>query len=52
MLLGAFLLLPLVAMAIVAMPVFRYSRNWGYVPSGGLSVIVISICAIFLQRIS
>lgn len=52
MLHGAFVLLPLVVMAVVALPVFRYSRNWGYIPSGGLSAIVISICAIFLQRIS
>jgi hypothetical protein len=39
-------------MAIVALPVFRSSRTWGYAPSGGLSAIVITNCAIFLQRVS
>ena len=52
MLTGPFLLVPLILMAIAAMPIHCYSRRWGYLPSGGLSAIVVGICAIFLLRIS
>ena len=39
--LGTILLVILVLMLIGALPTWGHSQNWGYLPSGGLGLIVI-----------
>lgn len=50
--LGTILLIVLILMLLGAIPTWSYSRNWGYGPSGGLSVVlVIVIVLLFTGRI-
>ena len=30
----------LMVMMVVSIPIWRHSRNWGYLPSGGLGVVL------------
>ena len=41
--LGTILLVILILMLIGALPTWGHSRSWGYLPSGGLGLIVESI---------
>jgi Protein of unknown function (DUF3309) len=46
------LLIVLVLMLLGALPTWPYSRNWGYYPSGGLSlVLVVVVVLILLGRV-
>ena len=42
------LLIILVLMLIGALPTWRYSSGWGYYPSGGLGLILISVLVLVL----
>ena len=48
MTLGTLLLIVLLVMAVGAYPGWPHSRNWGYYPSGGLSLILIIILVLVL----
>lgn len=45
---GLILLILLIFLVIAAMPTWRYSRGWGYAPSGGLGLILLIIILLFL----
>ena len=50
--LGTILLIVVVLMLIGAIPTWPHSRGWGYVPSGGLGlVLIILIILVLLGRI-
>jgi hypothetical protein len=50
--LGTILLVLLILMLLGALPTWPHSRNWGYAPSGGLSLLlVILVVLILLGRI-
>lgn len=44
--LGTILLIVLILILLGALPSWRYSRNWGYGPSGVTLVVVIVIIAL------
>jgi len=46
--LGTILLIVLILLLIGAIPTWSHSKNWGYGPSGGLGLIVISIIVLLL----
>jgi low affinity Fe/Cu permease len=43
------LLIILIVLLIGALPVFPYSRGWGYYPSGILTVILIILVVLLLR---
>ena len=43
-----FLLIILILMLIGALPTWPYSANWGYYPSGGLSVLLVVLLVLLL----
>jgi Protein of unknown function (DUF3309) len=47
--LGTVLLVLLVLLVIGALPRWGHSRNWGYMPSGGLGLIVIVLLVLVLM---
>jgi len=50
--LGTILLVLVILMLLGALPTWPHSRNWGYYPSGGLSLILtILIVLLLLGRI-
>jgi hypothetical protein len=50
--LGTILLVVLVLMLLGALPTWGHSRNWGYMPSGGLGLVVtILLILVLLGRI-
>jgi hypothetical protein len=50
--LGNILLIVLILILIGAFPAWPHSKNWGYMPSGGLGlIVVILIVLIVLGRI-
>ncbi len=50
--LGTILVVLLILMLLGALPTWPHSRQWGYVPSGGLGlVLVILIVLVLLHRI-
>lgn len=49
---GTLLLIVLILMLVGALPTWPHSKNWGYYPSGGLSlVVVILLILVLLGRI-
>jgi hypothetical protein len=46
--LGAILLVVLVLMLLGAVPSWPHSREWGYGPSGGVSLILLVVLILFL----
>ena len=46
--LGTILLIVLILMLVGAFPTWPHSRNWGYVPSGGLGLVVTVIIVLLL----
>jgi len=49
---GTILIILLVLVVIGALPTWPHSKNWGYVPSGGLGlVLLILIILLLLGRI-
>jgi len=50
--LGTVLIIVLILMLIGALPRWGHSRNWGYIPSGGLgTVLVILVILVLLGRL-
>ena len=45
---GTILLVLLVLMLVGAMPTWPHSKNWGYYPSGGLGLVVVSLLVLLL----
>jgi hypothetical protein len=46
--LGTILLVLLVLMLFGALPTWSHSRNWGYMPSGGLGLLLIVLIILLL----
>ena len=46
--LGTVLLVILILMLVGALPSWPHSKNWGYGPSGGLSLVVVIIIILLL----
>jgi Protein of unknown function (DUF3309) len=46
--LGTILLVVLILMLVGALPAWGHSRNWGYVPSGGLGLVVLVVVVLLL----
>ncbi len=46
--LGTILLILLVLMLIGAIPTWPHSREWGYLPSGGVSLILLIVLILML----
>ena len=46
--LGTILLVVLILMLLGALPTWPHSREWGYYPSGGLTLVVIIILILVL----
>ena len=42
------LLIILVILLLLAVPVWPYSRRWGYAPGGGLGVILLIVLILYL----
>lgn len=42
------LLVVLILLLLGALPTWPYSQNWGYLPSGGLGLLVIVLLAVIL----
>jgi hypothetical protein len=49
MTLSTILLIVLILLLIGALPSWPHSRNWGYVPSGGLGLVVLVIVILLLM---
>ncbi|MGR9115511.1 MAG: DUF3309 domain-containing protein [Gammaproteobacteria bacterium] len=47
--LGTILIMILVLMLVGAMPVWPYSRGWGYAPSGAIGLALIALLMQFLS---
>jgi hypothetical protein len=47
--LGTILFILLILMLIGAIPAWPHSRNWGYGPSGGLSLVVIVLLVLLVS---
>lgn len=44
------LIIILVLLALGVVPVWPYSRNWGYYPSGGAGLLIIVLLVLILMR--
>jgi hypothetical protein len=42
------LLIILIVLLVGALPTWPHSRSWGYVPSGGLGLVLVIILILFL----
>lgn len=47
---GIVLLIVVILMLLVALPNWPYSRNWGYAPVGGLSVLALVIAVMVVMQ--
>ena len=47
--LSTILIVVLILMLLGALPTWGHSRNWGYGPSGGLSLVVIILIILLLM---
>ncbi len=45
---GTILLIILILMLVGALPTWPHSRNWGYYPSGGLTLVVVVLLILVL----
>jgi len=45
---GTVLLVVIILMLVLALPTWPYSANWGYYPSGGLSLVVLVLLVLLL----
>lgn len=43
------LLIVLILLVLGALPVYPYSRSWGYYPSGGVGLIVVILVVLLLM---
>lgn len=48
--LGTVLLVLLILMLLGAIPAWPHSRNWGYAPTGGLSLVLVILVILILMR--
>ena len=48
MTLGTILLIVLILLLLGALPTWPYSREWGYVPSGGLGLALLIVVILLL----
>jgi hypothetical protein len=48
MTLGTILLIVVILMLVGAIPRWSYSRNWGYLPSSGLGLVVVVLIVLLL----
>lgn len=48
---GLILLIILIILLLGAVPAWPYSRNWGYGPSGGLSLLVVIVIILLFLRV-
>ncbi len=46
---GTILLILVILLLIGAMPTWRYSRKWGYTPTGVLGVVLLVVLVMFLM---
>lgn len=46
--LGTILIIALVVLLVTTLPTWRYSRDWGYVPTGALSVAILVIAVMLI----
>ena len=46
--LGTILLVVLILLLVGALPTWPHSTNWGYYPSGGLSIVVVVLLILLL----
>lgn len=46
--LGTLLLIILILMLVGTLPTWPHSRDWGYLPSGGLGLVVLILLILFL----
>ena len=49
MTLSTILLIVLILLLIGALPTWGHSRNWGYLPSGGLGLVLVVILILMLM---
>lgn len=47
--LGTILLIVLILMLVGALPTWPHSHNWGYMPSGGLGLLVVILIVLVLM---
>jgi hypothetical protein len=45
---GTLLLILLILILVGALPAWPHSRNWGYYPSGGLTLVVVILVVLIL----
>ena len=50
-LLGLILLILVIILIVGALPRYPYSRNWGYGPSGVLTVLLIIVIVLLIMRV-
>jgi hypothetical protein len=48
---GTILLIVLVLILLGALPTYPYSRNWGYAPSGIVSIILVVLVVLLLLQV-
>ena len=48
---GTILLIVLILLLIGALPNWSHSRSWGYLPSGGLGLVVVIVIVLVLLRV-
>jgi hypothetical protein len=46
---GLILLIIVICLLVGGLPTWNHSRNWGYAPSGGLSVILLIVVILMLM---
>ena len=46
--LGTILIVVLILMLVGAFPTWNHSRSWGYLPSGGLGLVVVVLIILLL----
>jgi hypothetical protein len=46
---GTILIIILVLLLIGALPTWGHSRNWGYMPSGGLGLVLVILVVLVLM---
>lgn len=49
--LGTILLILLILLLVGALPVYPYSRSWGYAPGGLLGVVLVVVLILVLMRV-
>lgn len=45
---GTILIILLIVLLVTSLPTWKYSRNWGYVPSGALSIVLVIVAVMLI----